>query len=465
MALLTADQVKGYANAAGFKGGDLRIIVAIAQAESGVEKNAVMYCDTLAHNPGGPGDVEDSWGVWQINRDAHPEVSVAQACDPVFAATYAFRLYKAAGNKFTDWGTYTRKEYQDTPYWKSSAPGLPQIIPSAPWTAQDSAEVWPWLTRDGKTLNTNNPYHSDYERQRSAVQDGIGIATGLDEVITSLTSGTVMAAAFGQDLAPAGANWNYGGFIIIRSQLPNVGWADVFYRHMDTIEVKKGDSILVGQRIGLSGGQTTGGHHPESTAFSSGAHIDIGENPNTLPFTSIGPNRDPTPWLSNLIKSGPPTRDRLHLIVGGATQGSTAGTAVGVALQQGVLLSDQVAAGTGPVADSFLGIEQRMDEAMAFIPIDWTTATAGTHWWDYALPWQWQKTSNTVQANITTAIVHDVEAFSLRALLVTIGLFIIIGVAFNIITSANKAAENVALGGDAQQTAIKAVNLAKVAAV
>ena len=444
MAQLTADQVTGYARAAGFSGGDLRVIVAIAQAESDFE--------TTAHNPGNAaiGDVEDSWGLWQINRLAHPQVTVAQAQDPTFAAQYSYSLYKAAGG-FRDWGTYTSGAYKDTSYWKSGAnPGAVQLIPNAPWTPADSRALWAWLTPDGRTLNSNNPYHSAYEAARGAVQDGIGIGTPLDTLITSLTSGTVMASAQGQDLAPKGQNWNYGGFIIIRSQLTGSAWTDVFYRHMDTLEVKKGDTVVVGQRLGLSGGQAVGGSHPESSAFTSGPHIDVGLNPSTLPYTSIGPNRDPTAWLASLLANGPPTRDRLHLIIGGVGAGTAIGGAtatLGVGAQNAVLLADQVASGTGGVADSFLSIEQRMDAGLAIIPIDWSTASAGTHWWDYALPWQWQKTQNTVAANITTAIVHDVEAVSLRALLVVLGAVIILAVMFGITNSVNQAAIKTVEGG------------------
>jgi len=433
--------------------------VAIAQAESDF--------NTQAHNPGNAaiGDVEDSWGLWQINRLAHPQVSVAQACDPTYAAQYSYQLYKAAGG-FRDWGTYTSGAYKQTSYWKSgTTPGVPQIIPNAAWTPADSRALWSWLTPDGRTLNSNNPWHSDFETKRGATQDGIGIATDLDTLITSLTSGTVMASAQGKDLAPAGQNWNYGGFIVIRSQITGSAWVDVFYRHMDTLEVKRGDTIFVGQRLGLSGGQTSGGSNPESSVFSTGPHIDIGLNPSTLPYKSIGPNADPTPWLANLLTQGPPTRDRLHLIIGGVGAGGPLGnitTPLGTTAQNAVLLADQVAAGTGGVADSFLSIEQRMDAGLALIPIDWSTASAGTHWWDYALPWQWQKTSNTVAANITTAIAHDVEAVALRALLVVLGAVLMLAVFVALLNSVDQAVTGQGLTEQAA-TVAKAADLAAAA--
>lgn len=35
------------------------------------------------------GKRENSWGIYQINLDAHPEISIASATDPVFAANWS----------------------------------------------------------------------------------------------------------------------------------------------------------------------------------------------------------------------------------------------------------------------------------------------------------------------------------------------------------------------------------------
>lgn len=420
MAILTQSQVTQYANQAGFIGPALRTIVAIAQAESGF--------DTAAHNPGHPGDPEDSWGLWQINLKAHSEVTVAQATDPRWAAAYAFRLYTQAGQRFTDWGTYNSGAYKNTPAWRNPGGAAGTIAPGAAWGPSDSLLIWPWATKDGVQPSINNPYHSNFEASRGGVQDGVGMdVPTIDTPITSLTSGVVVSADFGQNKAPAGADWNFGGYVIIRSQIPGIGQADVFYRHLDSISVQAGEKILVGQKIGLSGGQTTGGISPESPKYSTGPHIDIGINASTLPWKSIGANVDPTAWLTNLIRQGPPARDRLHLIVGDAV-GGPVGDGLGGVLQKGVILSDQLATGSGPVADSFQAIFARMDDSMQFVTIDWSTLGNGLHWWDFALPWQWGYASDTVTANLATALMHNLAAFALRALIVLIGLVIVIAV-------------------------------------
>lgn len=462
MALLTQQQVTTFAANAGFSGDALKTIVAIAQAESGEKQpNGVILCDTNAHNPGNAAlkDIEDSWGVWQINLLAHHDVTVADATDPTFAAKYAFSIYTKDHNTFIEWGTYTDKSYKNTPAWKNwSGTPAPTISPTSAWSLTDSMEVWPWITRtDGKPA-INNPYHSSFESGRGAVQDGVGIAVALDVPVTSLTSGTVMAAEFGADLNP---NWNYGGFIVVRSNIPGIGIADVFYRHMDRIDVKKDATVVVGQELGLSGGQTKGGLKPESPQFTTGAHIDVGINPVTLPYSPVGKNQDPTQWLTNLIANGPPARDRLHLIIGNAGGGSPAATTAGNLAQGAVLLSDQLAQGTGAVPGSFLSIEQGLDTALVFVPIDWSTITSGTHWWDYVLPWQWSYAQKTDAANVAKAVEHNAAAGLGRTIFILLGLALILATFFSITTSIGKAADEYT---GFSETAGKAVDLAASAA-
>lgn len=423
MATLTIDQAAQFARAAGFAETSLRIIVSIAQAESGLVTNARHV------NSDGSTDR----GILQINSFWHHEVSDAQADDPAQAFRAAFRI-SLDGTQFDPWTTYGSGAYKNTAAWVAlGKPGTPPPGPppfDRTWTAARSLKTWGWITSNGIVPNINNPYHSAFETGRGAVQDGVGLAVSLDSVVTSLTAGTVMAAAFGQALAPAGSNWNYGGFVVIRSDIPGMGKADVFYRHMDTLEVKKGDTIHVGQRLGLSGGQTTGGHNPESALFTSGPHLDVGINPSTLPYRSIGANVDPTAWLKNLILHGPPLRDLLGIIGGGPDPSPGP-------LNQPIALLDQAAGGYGPVADSFVALEARLDYTMQFIPIDWASAGKNVNWWDYALPWQWQYTQATVTGNIAAALIHDLVAFQLRAMFVLLGLIIIVAFVFSFVSSTN----------------------------
>lgn len=310
------------------------------------------------------------------------------------------------------------------------------------WSPTASLNTWPWITSDGRTPNINNPYHSSFEANRGAVQDGVGLAVPLDSIVTSLSAGTVMAAAQGQDLAPAGANWNYGGFIVVRSTLPGIGTADVFYRHMDTIEVKKGDIVHVGSRLGLSGGQTQGGIHPESSVFTTGPHLDVGINPSTLPYTSIGPNIDPTVWLNTLIAGGPSVRDGI---------GMAGSNPIAAVAQKGIVVSDQLTNGYGPVADSFTGIETALDASMQFQLPTWSSISQGTNWWDYALPWEWGRVAQNDARNLSGILWHDIGAILIRGMFILAGIILCTAFVAGLVLSAVKAGEdNTAAVGNIQ---------------
>jgi hypothetical protein len=99
---LTAAQIAGYAETAGFTGPDLQVAVAVALAESSGNPNAV---GDLAITPGG------SIGLWQINLKAHPQYTAAELTDPQTNANAAYAIYAAAGNQFTPWSTYNGGQY------------------------------------------------------------------------------------------------------------------------------------------------------------------------------------------------------------------------------------------------------------------------------------------------------------------------------------------------------------------
>jgi Lysozyme like domain len=90
--VLTTDQVYSIALAAGFPPDTATEMVAIAMRESSL-------CPT-AHNPGTLGVTEDSYGLWQINVDANPQVvsalglsSPSQLLDPNVNAAAAYMLW------------------------------------------------------------------------------------------------------------------------------------------------------------------------------------------------------------------------------------------------------------------------------------------------------------------------------------------------------------------------------------
>lgn len=93
--------IAGVASNAGFTGGDLVLAVAIAYGESSGNPNAT--------NTTPP---DNSYGLWQININAHPEYDATSLLDPQTNANAAFAIYSAAGNSFSPWGAFTNGSYQ-----------------------------------------------------------------------------------------------------------------------------------------------------------------------------------------------------------------------------------------------------------------------------------------------------------------------------------------------------------------
>lgn len=167
--------------------------------------------------------------------------------------------------------------------------------------AIDSA--FPWLTR----FKVTNPFGGH--------ETGIDIGTAFHTPITSLTSGTVV-----------GTGYYGGGGVVSVQTLVNGQPANVYYQHLDTIDVRKGATVTPGTVLGLSGGQLSGGAHPSLAQFSNGPHVEIGID---APYGSfwnpgnLGTNVNPLPWLQSVL-------------TGAAGAGNTVGGLTSDAISQGI---------------------------------------------------------------------------------------------------------------------------------
>jgi len=105
MATLSIAQLKGLAQQVGLSSNNATIAAAIAMAESGGNTNA--------HNPGNPrtGDIENSWGLWQINLLAHPQYTAFQMQNALSNAK-AMATISSGGANWNPWGTYTSGAYR-----------------------------------------------------------------------------------------------------------------------------------------------------------------------------------------------------------------------------------------------------------------------------------------------------------------------------------------------------------------
>lgn len=99
---------------------------AIAQAESGGcqyakagpnDDRPVKAC-TYRYTTG-----ENSYGLWQVNRNAHPQYSASTLYDPLGAARAAVAI-SSNGRNFGPWSTYTNGAYRQ--YLESGGAPTPQ---------------------------------------------------------------------------------------------------------------------------------------------------------------------------------------------------------------------------------------------------------------------------------------------------------------------------------------------------
>jgi hypothetical protein len=115
---------------AGGDGADAAVAAAIAMAESGgcqyahagpTDDRPVKVCVYRKTT------LEDSYGLWQINRQAHPQYSAPYLYNPQDNARAAVAIRNARGN-FTDWTAFTKGTYKQ--YLQANfTPTIPDIEP------------------------------------------------------------------------------------------------------------------------------------------------------------------------------------------------------------------------------------------------------------------------------------------------------------------------------------------------
>lgn len=98
----------------------------------------------------------------------------------------------------------------------------------------------------------------------------------------------------------------WGGQVGILTQVPGLGKVVEYIQHLDVINpsLKPGSSIAAGQSVGLSGGQLSGGSHPNLAQYSSGPHIEFGFDAPWVAGSQPGmpqfPNTNPIGFLNQL---------------------------------------------------------------------------------------------------------------------------------------------------------------------
>lgn len=98
---LNAQQIAGYAQAAGFPREELETATAVALAESGGE--------TTATNKNTNGSID--YGLWQINTVHGSLLTQGDKFNPLDNAKMALTVWRGAGNKWTPWTVYKTGSY------------------------------------------------------------------------------------------------------------------------------------------------------------------------------------------------------------------------------------------------------------------------------------------------------------------------------------------------------------------
>jgi hypothetical protein len=122
-------------------------------------------------------------------------------------------------------------------------------------------------------MATTKPWWQDVITQafNPPVEPGEDIGTPFHSQVTALESGRIESVS-------------YGGFGVRIDEVVGSNTV-VYYQHLDELApgLHAGSQITAGQLLGLSGGQLSGGEHPNSPLNSTGPHIEVGEIVNGQP--------------------------------------------------------------------------------------------------------------------------------------------------------------------------------------
>jgi len=237
------------------------LLSSVIKKESGFNANASNV------NP-----KEKSYGLAQINLNAHPDVTETQAKDPNFSIDYAAKRLKAMTDKY---GTYEGIQAYNTP----GAVGSDQLKKYANeilTTAKAFQRRIPQLTGKFKTTNytnsspmnilksvgtqtTNWGESTKYEK----FHPGIDVANKIGTPVPSTLGGVVTKIISGKKHGDNG----YGNQVEITDQ-----WGNKHrYSHLSQQYVRVGQKVGKGQAIGAVGDS---GSTYSASGSGTGAHLD-----------------------------------------------------------------------------------------------------------------------------------------------------------------------------------------------
>lgn len=138
----------------------------------------------------------------------------------------------------------------------------------------------------------------------------VDLGTPFHTPITSLVSGKVTQADYAVWSGKPG-----GGEVFVQ---PDSGGPQIYEYHLDQLNVRAGQHVNVGDLLGLSGGQNSGGSHPTDPMWSSGPHTHVGYFQKYV--TTPAGGRPYGPDITSLLKQGGNNLLLSSQVVGGNEQ-------------------------------------------------------------------------------------------------------------------------------------------------
>ncbi len=313
MSILTISQAIKNAQASGFAGDSVNMIVAIQMSESGLNTKPKDNINS---------DGSRDRGLNQINSYWHSEVTDKCAYDASCSTIAAYKISKQ-GTDFTPWSTYRTSSYYTN---LSQTTLLNGTIPS-PIAVSQVMTIPEWCKplvsmSQAQAESTLNHFPTSSEGWYEGGVDFTPTIPGTP--VTSLLDGVVVGAGyfcknpanyFATDYRTCGGSTIGYGVVTIRSTnpFPNLvsgKQIDIYYQHMiidSSIRLSNtggsGQKVKAGQKIGVS-----------NPSFNLEIGVNIGKEWGGIWGTSSpGPHVDPIPILFAIINDTSPRTDNSSL--------------------------------------------------------------------------------------------------------------------------------------------------------
>ena len=172
-------------------------------------------------------------------------------------------------------------------------PPTPTPPPSPPTPQPGLSPVWP--VPAGK-MPKSERLRFGYQRTPDHVHQGVDILAPDGSSVLSPLAGEVVHVneAYQQGFS------GYGKAVVVKTTLPGGRPVWLLFAHLGRTEVKAGDTVSAGTRLGFVGRTKFTTANPTAMFASSGAHLHFEASPRPYPQDSEAPRLDPTPYLERL---------------------------------------------------------------------------------------------------------------------------------------------------------------------